>query len=211
MDDGVIVAGNRTALQFHSHETLGRSLFSGLLKGFPADESGWHFQMHQPPQARLKGGGGSVHVLAVEMHGCFQTQSVASAEAAGRHTLLEQLLPKLPAVVCVEQQLHAILSGVASACCEHWSLESLNVETAVAEARQFAEVAATQSLHKADCLWPLESEQHAILLFVKDLQISSLKMLANPGGISFCASCIDHNQQGFVSRVQQRWPEVIND
>ena len=146
MDDGVIVAGNRTALQFQSHETLGRPLFSRCLKGCPSDERGGHFQMHQPPQAGLKGGGASVHVLAVEMHGCLQAQGVASSEAAGCHALLEQLLPKLSAVVCGEQQLHSILSGVARAGCEHRSFQPLNVETAVAEAWQFAEIASTQSL-----------------------------------------------------------------
>ena len=111
------------------------------------------------------------------------------------------MLPELPSVVCGEQQLHSILSGVARAGCENWSFQPVNVETAVAEARQFAEIAATQSLQKADCLWPLKSEQHAVLLFVEDLQISPLKMLTNPGCVGFCASCIDHNQQGFVAFV----------
>jgi hypothetical protein len=121
-------------------------LFNRCLKSFPSYERGGHFQMHQPPQARLKGGGASVHVLAVEMHGCLQPQGVTSAEAAGCHALLEQLLPELPSVVCGEQQLHSILSGVARAGCENWSFQPVNVETAVAEARQFAEIAATQSL-----------------------------------------------------------------
>ena len=136
------------------------------------------------------------------MHGCLQAEGVASAEAAGCHALLEQLLPKLSAVVCAEQQLHSILSGVARAGCENRSFQPLNVETAVAEAWQFAEIASTQSLQQADGLWPLESKQDAILFFVEDLQISSLKVLANPGCVGLRTRCIDHHQQGFMAGVQ---------
>ena len=68
-----------------------------------------------PAEARLDRVARLVHVVAVEVVVDLQAQCVARAEADGVHAGLDQRVPHRDRVVGVEQQLDAVLAGVARA------------------------------------------------------------------------------------------------
>ena len=203
------MTGDGASLQLEAHQPFGGTGRCGLLQGLATDELRRHLQMHQPAQAGFKRCGVRVHVHAVEVHGGFQPQGVACPEPAGADAAIQQDLPELLPVVRTEQQLSTVLTGVSRAGCEHRMGDSLEVEAAVAEAGQAAEVLTAQLLQQSHGVRALESEQHAAVLDVGHREASRIHALTDPGGVCIGAGGVDHQHQGTLVVVEGA--AVVND
>ena len=81
------------------------------------------FELHGPAQTRGVWVDGVVQLVPVKRHGRFEAKGVTRSEAAGSHVLAvagrEECLPDLLGGVGLDNQLEAVLAGIAGAAEEH--------------------------------------------------------------------------------------------
>ena len=84
-----------------------------------ADEVAGLGELHDAGEARLERVGRAVELVAVQRHAGLEPERVAGPEAHGhlavRAPRLEQRVPQLPHPIDVDEQLEAVLAGVAGA------------------------------------------------------------------------------------------------
>ena len=151
--------------------------------------------------------GGSVHVIAVEVHGGLQAKGVAGPKPAGRHPLRQQAVPEGQALITAQQQLKTVLPRVAGAGHKHrLSRQALPQESelAVAEAGQPLQALAHQGLQPSRRLRALQGQQHPVPLAVGDLDPLGFQLAPQPVDVRVGAGRVDHGQH-------LDGPPVVND
>ena len=209
------MAGDGAALQAHPHQPPRHAVSALALQGGAADEVGGHLQVHQPAQGGLQWRGGRIHVVAIEVHGRLQAQGVAGAEAAGGDPLRQELLPEGQARVALQQQLEAVLAGVAGAgredrCPGGGAAASLQHQIAMAEAGQARQALAHQRFEPRGGLRSLQGQQDALgSLAIGDGDAGGLQLAADPGGVGLGAGGVDHQHHLVALALGARPPAAV--
>ena len=108
--DRVVLARDARAGEGERHERLGRG---DRRQRLGADEA--RVELAAPAQSRLDRVAVLRQVVAVQVEADLQAQRVARAQAGRRHAALEQGVPDRGGAVGRQQQLAAVLAGVAGA------------------------------------------------------------------------------------------------
>ena len=202
-EHGVALAGD-ALLGDERDEHLGRAVGPSDLDRLRADEA--RVLLHAPAQAGLDGTARLHQVVAVQVVTDLQAQRVARAEADRDDARVQQRVPDLDGADRVDQQLHAVLAGVARAAHEH-VLDPGHGEAGGAE--PLGQLTLGEVRDDPARLGPLDREHRVVVQGVLEADVEGLRLLAEPRQVLFVVGRVRDRQVVVLTELVGE--EVVQD